>query len=239
MESSANKFSKFNDSIIKVLEKPIIKYGSLIVIISHIIAIKQLSTSYLEIFDINYFKLIYAFIIVYYSCFDPIYSIALTSLMIISIQELHSRNSQSSSMSLLQENKTNKMNNMNNMNSSNKKNLNKSINNFINSLSTDTKTSKVSNSVIIDDDLIYDTINKQSLQKQPSPDDNLKHEYEFCDEPAYKTITNNLNEETIDQNIVNNQNISIQGIQGINGDIDNIQGLPNGYDVKKANINFI
>ena len=237
MDSSLNKFIKFNDSIIKILEKPIIKYSLLIFIIVQIIAIKDLSTSYLQIFDDNYFKVIYAFFIAYYACFDPIYSIALTTLMIISIQEIHRRNANTNSISLMQTKKYSNINNNNNNNNNNYKNgmpinsnsINKSINNFINStLDNDT------NELITNDDMVYKIINKQILQKQPNSDDNLKHEYDFCDQPAYKTITNNLNEnenENENNQAINNlQNISIQGLQG---DIETIQGLPNGYEPRK------
>jgi hypothetical protein len=231
MDSSLNKFSKLNDSIISFLEKPIIKYGFLILIIVQIIVIKDLSTSYLQIFDDNYFKIIYAFVIAYYACFDPIYSIALTTLMIISIQEIHRRNANTNSISLIQTKKYSNINNNNNNSENempiNSNSINKSINKFINSTSDNLK-----NEFITNDDMVYETINRQILQKKPSSDDNLKHEYEFCDQPAYKTITNNLNETDNENNedINNLQNISIQGLQG---DIETIQGLPNGYESRK------
>lgn len=239
MDSSLNKFSKLNDSIISFLEKPVIKYGFLILIIVQIIVIKDLSAWYLQIFDDNYFKIIYAFIIAYYACFDPIYSIALTTLMIISIQELHRRNANTNSISLIQTKKYSNINNNNNISNNNYKNempinsnsINKSINKFINSTSDNSK-----NELITNDDMVYEIINKQILQKQPNSDDNLKHEYEFCDQPAYRTITNNLNENGIENDNENNQDINkLQtiSIQGLQGDIENIQGLPNGYESRK------
>ena len=245
MESSLNKFGKLNDSVINFLEKPVIKYGFLIIIIGQIIAIKQLSISYLEIFDDNYFKVIYAFFIAYYACFDPIYAIALTTLMIISIQEIHSRNANIISTSLIPLKNSN----------INSNRVNKSMNSFINSDSNSNNNSinnnftnnndslfnnnnNNSNKLVIDDKISYDIINKQILQKQPSPDDNLNHEYDFCDQPAFKTITNNLNENDneINQDIKNLQNISIQGLQG---DIETIQGLPNGFNQKKTKMNLL
>jgi len=254
MDSSLNKFSKLNDSIIKVLEKPIIKYGLLIIIIGQIIAIKHLSMSYLEIFNNNYFKVIYAFFIAYYACFDPIYAIALTTLMIISIQEIHSRNA-SKSFNALVPLKNSNINN-NNVMPINSNSIKKSMDNFIKSknnttsASTSTSTgndylnifdnskSSKSGKLLIDDKTSYDIINKQILQKEPSSDDNLKHEYEFCDQPAYKTITNNLdeNDDTINKDIKNLQTISIQGLQG---DIETIQGLPSGFNKKKTKMNLL
>ena len=108
--SLINTVSKWNDSLITFLENPIIKYGFLIIIIIQIILIKHLSTSYLQIFDDNVFKVVYAFLIAYYACFDPVYSIALTTLMIISIQELHNRNATHNSLSLLPVLKSSKYN---------------------------------------------------------------------------------------------------------------------------------
>ena len=248
MESPLNKFSKLNDSIIKFLEKPILKYGLLIVIICHIIFIKNLSITYLKTFDDNYFKVIYAFVIAYYACFDPIYSIALTTLMIISIQEIHSRNANKVSNALVPLKNSNI--NSNRVMPINSNHINKSISSFIKNSTNDDKNhinhinnnsnnSNNSNNLLINDKIAYEIINKQILQKQPSPDDNLKQEYEFCDQPAFKTITSNLNEyendNEINQDIKNLQNISIQGLPG---DIETIQGLPNGFNQKKIKMNL-
>jgi len=251
MDSSINKFSKLNDSIIKFLEKPILKYGLLIVIICQIIFIKNLSIKYLEIFDDNYFKVIYAFVIAYYACFDPIYAIALTTLMIISIQEIHSRNANINSNALIPLKNSNINSNRVMPNDSNR--INKSINNFINSTNDNknyinhinhiNNNLNNSNNLLINDKIAYEIINKQILQKQPSPDDNLKQEYEFCDQPAFKTITDNLNkydyeyenDNEINQDIKNLQNTSIQGLPG---DIETIQGLPNGFNQKKTKMNL-
>ena len=236
-----------NDSIIKFLEQPIIKYGFLIIIIGQIIAIKHLSISYLKIFDDNYFKVIYAFFIAYYACFDPIYSIALTTLMIISIQEIHSRNANKSFNALIP--LKNRNSNNSNVMQINSNTIKKSMKSFINSKNNSTSTRNNNKSLnifdnsktselLINDKITYDIINKQILQKQPSSDDNLKHEYEFCDQPAYKTITNNLddNEYTNNQDIKNLQTVSIQGLQG---DIETIQGLPSGFNQKKTKMNLL
>ena len=239
MSSSLNTLTKWNDSIIKCLSNPIIKYGFLIIIIIMIINIKNLSTSYLEIYNNNLFKVIYAFIIAYYACFDPIYSIALTTLIIISIQELHSRKATHSVMSLLPSITTNNTmiplipdlnNNIIPDNiSTNKINnpINNSTNDSINSININS--GKMTARIFDNDELVYELINKHSLQKKPSNDDKLTAEYELCREPAFETITNNL------KNIENNttdadQNMSVQGLQG---EILNIQGLPYGYDAKK------
>jgi len=227
MSLSFNTISKMNDSLITFLEKPIIKYGFLIIIIIQIINIKNLSTSYIQIFNNMYFKVIYAFLIAYYACFDPVYSIALTTLIIISIQELHTRNATSNIISLLPQKHKNdiKINSipLSNSKSNSKSNSTPKLFNSIN-----INSGKMTAKIFDNDELVYELINKHSLQKQPDINDKLTGEYEFCQEPAYQTITNNL--KNIDNNITNaNQNSSIQGL---NGDIFNIQGLPNGYESK-------
>jgi len=250
MDSPVNKFSKLNDSIIKVLEKPIIKYGMLIIIIGQIIAIKELSTAYLDIFNNTYFKVIYAFVIAYYACFDPIYAIALTTLIIVSIQEIHRRNSNNSSTLLMETKNNNEYDNEYNSeindnmmpinNNSVINSFTNSFNDFINTNNDDSMESIINynnentNKLLINDELVYETINKQSLQKQPDSNDNLKHEYEFCDEPAYKTITNNLNE-NYNNTIQEMQNIQNIEIQGLDEDMESIQGLPYGFDQKYKN----
>ena len=219
--SLINILTKLNDKIIDFLGTPIIKYGFLILIILQIIFIKNINTYYLQIFDNNLFKIIYAFLIAYYACFDPIYAIALTTLMIISIQEIHSRNATYNSNSLMPKLK------LNNMLTSDSK----SINNL--SLTSNTMSAKIFDN----DELVYELINKHSLQKQPDVNDKLTAEYKFCQEPAYQTITDNVCKSNLNHELENvDQNKSIQGLEG---EIFNIQGLPNGYEPNKQNISSL
>lgn len=246
MSSSINTLSKWNDKIISFLENPIIKYGFLILIIIQIIMIEKLSTSYLSIFDDNLFKVIYAFLIAYYACFDPIYAIALTTLMIISIQEIHNRNATHNIVSLLptasKPSTTLSTNTNININPSTTIQQNLSI-----------KSDKLTAKIFDNDELVYELINKNSLQKQPSNDDKITSEYDFCHDPAYKTITDNikdtgkielLNKSLNDSlmNIQNNENLDIdqnKSLQGLQGDILNIQGLPNGFDLNNKHASLL
>ena len=213
--------SRYNDKLITFLENPIIKYGFLILVVLQIITIDKLNTSYLQLFNDTYFKIIYAFLIAYYACFDPVYAIALTTLMIISIQELHSRNA---TYTISPESIKSKVDNMSNMS--------KMSNVFPSSIYDNSNY----NSIVNKDELVYDLINKHSLQKKPDDDDKLVAEYKFCQEPAFETITNNVvdNNNNNNNNIIkdSNQNSSIQGLEG---DIYNIQGLPVGYDKNHFN----
>jgi len=244
MSSSMNTLSKLNNSMIGFLEKPVIKYGFLILVVLQIIFIANLSTSYLQIFDDNVFKVIFAFLIAYYACFDPVYAIALTTLMIISIQELHNRNATHSVISLLPK-PTMKYVNTNttntHTNTTHPNTTQNSSNTFVVS-----SNNKIKAKIFDNDELVYELINQHSLQKKPSADDKLTTEYDFSNEPAYKTITDNIKKinnidyvseskyqplvDIQDNQILNvNQNKSLQGLQG---DILNIQGLPNGFDNK-------
>ena len=199
--------SKLNNSIIKFLGEPIIKYGFLLLIILQIMFVKKIKTSYLEIFNNNKFKVIYAFLIAYYACFDPIYSIALTTLIIISIQELHSRYASESIYSLLPE-----KNIINNSVLTSGTVSGSSSPSGSGSASTiNIKDGKMKAKIFDNDELIFELINKHSLQKQPSIDDKLTGEYDFNQEPAFTTITNNISSK--DQ-----------------VEMLNILGLPNGYE---------
>ena len=203
--------SKLNNSIIKFLGEPIIKYGFLLLIILQIMFVKKIKTSYLEIFNNNKFKVIYAFLIAYYACFDPIYSIALTTLIIISIQELHSRYASESIYSLLPE--KNIINNsvLTSGTVSGSSSLSVSGSGSTSGSTINIKDGKMKAKIFDNDELVFELINKHSLQKQPSIDDKLTGEYDFNQEPAFTTITNNISSK--DQ-----------------VEMLNILGLPNGYE---------
>jgi hypothetical protein len=190
-----------------------------------------------------------------------VYAIALTTLMIISIQELHSRNATHSILSLLPEaTSQNAVSNINNLNknstisSVNPNDSNINCHDNISNSNFNVKEYKIPDKIrakIFDnDELVYELINKHSLQKTPSSDDKLTAEYELCKSPAYKTITDNITESSkndpinkstcqsindiqSNQGLTSDQNKSLQGLPG---DILNIQGLPNGFDNKHKNV---
>jgi len=240
--------SNLNDSLISFLENPIIKYGFLILIVLQIITINKMSISYLNIFNDNVFKVVYAFIIAYYACFDPVYAIALTTLIIIAIQELHSRNATGSIIS------SNSMNNTpNKLAPSSIKGLdskhNKCSNNSKiydnkqygckdlknNSLSYKNimESKQIVGKLLDNDELVYKLINEHSLQKIPDANDKLTAEYDFCQgtefkEPAYQTMTANINS--------NGKNYCLEKDIYNNSQDSSTQGLPIGYDSKNSMI---
>ena len=91
MSSVSSSINKSNTKFISFLEEPIIKYSVLILVTLLIIFIEKIDTSVLEVFDLSIFKIVYALLIAYTACFDPIYAIILTTFLIMAIQELHNR----------------------------------------------------------------------------------------------------------------------------------------------------
>ena len=90
--STSKIVNKANIKVINTLSNPYIKYIFLIIIILQIIYIDKISVQLLEVFNYGIVKIIYALLIAYSACFDPVYAIALTTLIIICIQELYLRN---------------------------------------------------------------------------------------------------------------------------------------------------
>lgn len=253
MSSILNTLNKWNNRLIEDLENPIIKYGFLILVVVKIMTIDYVSTEFLEIYNNIVVKIIYAFIIAYCACFDPIYAIALTTLIIISLQELYSRRASITGNYIPVPNIMNK--NVS-LSSESLYHLPKP---FITSelegshmLKHSVKyenNSIPSNEYLVNDENIFAEINKHTLQKTPSiGDEKLIAEYDYYEDPAFRTITANLKDREIfgkndfyvtadelqsaQTNKLRNDNIS-NSVQAFAGPINNIQGLPNGYDPSK------
>ena len=232
-----NTLNKWNNRLIEDLENPIIKYGFLILVVIQIMVIDYIPTSYLEIYNNIIVKVIYAFIIAYCACFDPIYSIALTTLIIISLQELYSRRATTHGnyMSVSQ-------------NYLPKPFITSEIegNNMSKQSVIYENNSTPSNEYLANDENIFSEINKHTLQKVPSlGDEKLVAEYDYYEDPAFRTITANLKDREIfgknefyvmSDDLKKAQQNNIYGseqsnsVQAFTGPINNIQGLPNGYD---------
>jgi hypothetical protein len=242
MSSVSSSISKSNNNFISFLEIPVVKYSILILITVFILFIEKIDTKYLDIFDIDIFKIIYAFFIAYTACFDPIYAIILTTFLIMAIQELHNRRS----MASLNSNKLQKSSN-NQTKPTPPLSLSKINKNSNQSSPSVVYETMPKNEILNNDKIIYDFINKHTLQKTPDSNDSLYGEYDYYEDPAFKTITNNLEEKNkinknqfyvTDDDLVNAQTNTEQGVnqntsmQAFTSNILNIQGLPNGYDPK-------
>jgi hypothetical protein len=239
---------KLNTNIIKFFLNPIVKYTFLIVIVIGIIFMNKMSMTYLEMFDNMAFKIMYALLVAYSACFDPIYAIALTTFVIIAIQELYSRratknmvSATSVSMPIPSGSKPFLASTL--LDSSVGKSLVLPSDVPITPASV-TIDQKPDDAILLNDAMIYATINKQVLQRVPAPGDTLVAEYDYYEDPAYRTITANLeNKNYLGKNkfFVTNENLNqIQTNQQPNVNPNtavqafpqsmNIQGLPNGFD---------
>jgi hypothetical protein len=255
MSSTMNTLSKYNNRLIENLENPIIKYGFLILVVIKIMAIDYIPTSYLKIYNNIFVKIIYAFVIAYCACFDPIYAIALTTLIIISLQELYSRRATISGnyVPIQGSNYVPVSNIMNNKGTSlsriaPKPFIPSEINgNTMSKQSVRYENNSIpSNEYLANDETIFAEINKHTLQKTPSiGDEKLIAEYDYYEDPAFRTITANLKDREIFGNndfyvmsddLKKAQQNKVSGskqynsIQAFAGPINNIQGLPNGFD---------
>ena len=259
--SVINKISKSNDNFISFLENPIVKYSVLIILTLLVILIEKIDIFFLDIFDLDIFKIVYALLIAYTACFDPIYAIVLTTFMIMAIQEVHRRRSTiaiTNYKNLKQPLIPSKIIKKNNENDN-----------------YQTKQSVVyesmpeqDNDIFINDKLTYNSINKHSLQKIPDVNDTIDAEYDYYEDPAFKTITNNLKHKNTstnndnhnhndnhndnhnqffvtDDDLINAQTNIQEGVnqntslKAFTPNILNIQGLPNGYDPTKTNLGFL
>lgn len=209
MSTILSNITKSNNSLITFLESPVVKYSILIIVTILIIVIDKIDINYLEIFENDIFKLIYSLIIVYTACFDPIYAIVLTTFIIIAIQELHTRKA-TIGITLELQNDTinnNLINSINN-NKLNDNKLNDNDNNidFVESKITKEDDDENTQSVMYENDEspsdttltnikdAHAIINKQTMQKHPEENDSLIVNYDYYEDPAFKTLTNNLQE---------------------------------------------
>ena len=250
MSSVSSSINKSNTKFISFLEEPIVKYSVLIFITLLIIFIEKIDTSVLEVFDLCLFKIIYALLIAYTACFDPIYAIILTTFLIMAIQELHNRRTKNAIATHKLAEKNNTNTNMkqtfipSKIDSSNKGNTSQSV----------VYDSIPNKDILINNKIINDFINKGSLQKTPDSKDTLDTEYDYYEDPAFKTITNNLQEKNkigkneffvTDDDLVNAQINTQPGVdqntsmKAFTRNILNIQGLPNGYDPKQSIMGFM
>jgi hypothetical protein len=268
MSSVSSSINKSNTKFISFLEEPIVKYTVLIFITLLIIFIEKIDTSVLEVFDLCIFKIVYALLIAYTACFDPIYAIILTTFLIMAIQELHNRKTKLaiSTHKLAETMNTNSNSNTNtNTNTNTNSNMKQTfVSSKINDNNNNNNKTQTSQSVVyesmpdkdilINNKTVYDFINKGSLQKTPDNNDTLVAEYDYYEDPAFKTITNNLQEKNMigkneffvtDDDLVNVQINTQPGVdqntsmKAFTRNILNIQGLPNGFDPKQNNMGFM
>ena len=248
LDQNIKSVAKLNNKFVDILENPFVKYGFLIFIVIRIIFINQMETWYLELFNYTSVKVVYALLIAYAACFDPVYAVALTTFIIICIQELYGRKANQAISNQVVSNKpfiagapsaTSVL-----LDSSKAKVL---------TLPTSAQLSPQQVTIdkmpdaayLVNDANVYNLINKHTLQRVPSPNDTLIAEYDYYEDPAYRTLTANIegknylghnkfyvtNSDLVaiqtNQEPGSNQNVAVQAFPS---KVMNIQGLPNGFD---------
>jgi hypothetical protein len=238
--SLINPIVKLNNSLISILENPVIKYSLIILLTVLILFIDKIEVKYIEVFDNTLFKIIYALFIAYTVCIDPIYAILLTTFMIMVIQELHLRKSL---IALL---KLNNNNSNNNDNINHKKNL-KNIEDIINKSNSqditfkDSEISDIINEIehdIENNDTIELVNNKNNSNQNKETMTNMTEEIKnvndkYYEDPAFKTITNNLQE----KNRINDTQLFVTDDDLMKAQTNKLeQGLISNGEVKLCNV---
>jgi len=241
IDQNIKAIEKANTKVVGLLENPFVKYGFLIFIVIRIIFIDRMEDWYLELFNNTYVKIIYALLVAYSACFDPVYAISLATFIIICIQETYMRKAKKaviSSVNPLSIGKTSVL-----LDSSVAKVQILPTNAIIKPQEVVYETIP-DKSILVNDENVYNLINKHTLQRIPAQNDSLIAEYDYYEDPAYKTLTANvegknylghnkfyISEDGLMSAQTNrepnvDQNIAVQAFP-----ISlNIQGLPNGFD---------
>lgn len=236
---------KVNNKFLDILNNPFVKYGFLIFVILRILFIEDMEDYYINLFNYPIVKILYALVIAYSACFDPIYAVALTTLIIITIQELYSRQAKHAVVTNAAITTTGKpFLSSTLLDSSVGKSLQLPADAKIARKQTGTIDQMPDKAILVSDSLVYNEINKHALQRTPDPKDTMIAEFDFYEDPAYRTITANLQDknylghnkffvtdENMNQIQTNqepgvDQNTAIQAFPRVL----NVQGLPNGFD---------
>jgi hypothetical protein len=245
INQSIKTVEKVNNKFLDFFDNPFVKYGFLIFAVLRIIFISEMDDYYLNLFNYPIVKIIYALLIAYSACFDPVYAVALTTLIIITIQELYARQAKRGLVKATTPSSTGKPFVASVIiDSSNAKSQLLPADAKVLSKQTVVMDGTPDKAILLNDSLVYNEINKHALQRIPDPKDTMIAEFDFYEDPAYRTITANLEEKNYlgrNQFFVSEQNMNqIQTNQepGINQNTSiqpfprvlNIQGLPNGFD---------
>lgn len=234
IDQNLKDVSKINKNVIGLLENPFVKYGFLIFIVIRIIFIDRMEEWYLNLFNYTSFKVIYALLVAYSACFDPVYAIALATFIIICIQELYLRKAKNTVIS--------SVGTVAPIPDSKVLQLPASGQIVSQQVNYETMPEKA---FLVNDANVYNLINKHTLQRVPIPEDTLIAEYDYYVDPAFKTLTANVgNKSYLGKNNIyitedglfsaqTNQEPNVDqnvAVQAFPVSMNNIQGLPNGYD---------
>jgi hypothetical protein len=245
INQSLKTVEKVNNKFLEFFDNRFVKYGFLIFAVIRIIFISDMEDYYLNLFNYPIVKIIYALLIAYSACFDPVYAVALTTLIIITIQELYARQAKRGLVKATAPSIIGKPFVASALlDSSFAKSQQLPADAKVLTKQTVVMDGTPDKAILVSDALVYNEINKHALQRIPDPKDSMIAEFDFYEDPAYRTITANLAEknylghnkfyvtdENMNQIQTNqepgaNQTASIQAFPRVL----NIQGLPNGFD---------
>jgi hypothetical protein len=160
-------------------------------------------------------RAIVALIIAWTACFDPVFSVAIATKMIFAIQELHRRRAVVTMKSDV-----------------------KAIvvpPNVVGNHTMPTIPAEIAAS----DKLVFDEINKHSLQKIPEGDDTILAEYDFYFDPAYTNLTQNVREQNILRNgsfyVTTEELQAAQSNQAVGGGSGAMTALPGSLNAQGMN----
>lgn len=209
MDKNFQAVANLNNKVITLFENPFVKYGFLIFIVLRIMFIERMDDWYLELFDYWLYKIVYAILVAYSGCVDPVYAIALGTFIIICIQENHMRKAK----------KNMKLTN-------NLVTLPSSPPNKLPEITYETPINNNNTTMSKDTDDTNMLMNKHIMQLTPDVDNKLITSLDFYIDPAYQTLTTNIQDKYKNKfHITNN---SLDTIQTNNM-------LPSAYDKKDIN----
>ena len=207
------KIASMNKSLINILEKPVVRYSILTLMALHIILLSWHTEAQLAILDNMMVRLLIALLIAWTACFDPVYSVALATVLILSIQELHRRRA---TVSMKRSNKVPPAN-----------------------LIGNTTMPSIPADIAMTDKLIFDEINKHSLQKTPEANDGILAEYDYYYDPAYTNLTQNVREQNILRNgsfyVTTDELAAAQNNLAKGGNTGAVTALPNSLNAQGMN----
>lgn len=162
--------NKLDNHIVGILSNNTVKFLLVLVAIVFLLYIKRVPTSQLLLFKNVLFRIVIALLVAYLACCEPMYAIVVTSIFILSLQELHNRHIEVETKNMLIERDALKHNN-----SSSNKNKGNTV--FLEDAVLDVNSKDLSNDAKV-----------RNLQEEYNMNKNLKDR----NNKAYNTMSQNI-----------------------------------------------
>ena len=185
--------NKLDNHIVGLLSNNTVKFLLVLVAIVFVLYIKRVPTTQLLLFKNVLFRIVIALLVAYLACCEPMYAIVVTSIFILSLQELHNRHIEVETKNMLIERDALKQNN-----SSLNKNKGNKV--FLEDAILDVNSEDLSNDAKV-----------RNLQEEYNMNKNMKDR----NNKAYNTMSQNLEDDynsyIIKKNLNDAQNNLITG----------------------------